>query len=113
MAKELRISASIPLPVDFGERTDLMVKLNPAVKALSEALGVAVTVSDVSVKGPRVVKPDDPAATASLRLLKAAVLASTEMPSEVIETETPAVDLDASKSGEAGVTTITPRRTRG
>ncbi len=57
MTKELRISASIPLPVDFGERTELMVRLNPAVKALSDALGVPVLVSDVSVKGPRVIKP--------------------------------------------------------
>lgn len=57
MAKELRISASIPLPVDFGERTELIEELKAAVKALSEALGVPVLVTDVAVKGPRVAKP--------------------------------------------------------
>lgn len=60
MAKELRISASIPLPDDFSQRTELMVRLNPAVKALSEALGTPVTVSDVSVKTAKTKRPAKP-----------------------------------------------------
>jgi len=50
MTKELRISASVPLPDDFGDRVALMNAINPVVKQLSDALGVAVEVKDVTTK---------------------------------------------------------------
>ena len=50
MTKELRISASVPLPDDFGERVALMNKINPVVQQLGEALGVSVDVKDVTIK---------------------------------------------------------------
>ena len=53
MSKELRISASLPLPAAFSERAALMAKISPSVAAFEEALGVPVHVHDVTVKGPR------------------------------------------------------------
>ncbi len=40
--KQLRINATLPLPDDTLEQAELMVKLRPAINALSEALGVPV-----------------------------------------------------------------------
>lgn len=56
MSKEMRISATIPLPEAFVERAALMAKISPAVAALEDALGVPVTVSDVTSRGPRAAK---------------------------------------------------------
>lgn len=42
MTKELRISATVQLPDDFDAMVALLAKAAPAIKALSEALGVKV-----------------------------------------------------------------------
>ncbi len=81
MSRELRITASMPIPESIGEKADLMTKASNAIAELSRALGCKVEWKEVTIGerksralGPIVMPPgaDDTPASNVARLPGAA-----------------------------------------